>query len=196
MPETYLSPLTLLKEPLEDLEYSVVHESVNSENLVEKLFISLEIEGQPAKRQFIIELFFVNDVLEAFAGPTEEDDDGDETIMAQFNLVLPVSIPTQSYGDIMRVINLINRLTPLGAFGLSEDDGAIYLRYSLAAESREIPEALLLQVVSAFEYLSLEYTPIFEAMVEGTSSAQEFIDSFEKSGNPIPSVGNPKTLGA
>lgn len=195
MPETYLSPLSLLKEPLEDLEYIVLHEPVNGENLVEKLFISLEIEGQPQRRQFVIELFFVNDVLEAFAGPTE-DEDGDETIMAQFNLVLPLSIPAHAYGDIMRVCNVVNRMTPLGAFGLSEDDGAIYLRYSLAAESRDLPEAILLQVVSAFEYLSLEYTPIFAAITEGRSSAQEFMDSFAKSGNPIPSVGNPASLGA
>jgi hypothetical protein len=184
------TPLSLLKEALEDLEYTVYHERAGGDNLVEKLFISLEIEEQPPQRQFVIELLFINDVLHAFGG----DDDDDDAIMSQFTLVLPIVVPTAVFTEINRFCSIVNRLAPLGAFGLSEADQAVYLRYCLASESREMPDSLVIQVVSVFEFLCREYAKLFAAICDGSDTTDAFIKSFARTGNAIPSVGNPLLL--
>jgi hypothetical protein len=186
------TPLSLVKEALEDLEYTVYHERAGGENLVEKLLISLEIEEQPPQLQFVIELLFINDVLHAFGS----DDDDDDAIMSQFSLVLPMLIPRAAFDEINRFCSIVNRLAPLGAFGLSEADQAVYLRYCLATESREMPDSLVIQVVSVFEFLCREYAKVFASIGDGSYTSAAFIEAFASTGNTIPSVGNPVLLGA
>jgi hypothetical protein len=190
MPADTETPLSLLKDALEDLEYTVFHERVGADSVMEKLFISLEIEGQPAERQFVIEVFFINDVLQAFGGEDADDD----AIMSQFTIVLPVVIPPSAFLEINRFCALVNRLAPLGAFGLSEPDQAVYLRYCLATESRDMPDTVVIQVVSVFEYLCREYLPQFESICDGSLTVDAFMAAFEKTGHAIPSVGNPALL--
>lgn len=184
------TPLARLLEPLDDLEYTVAHAPVDSTNLVEKLYIQLDLENQPPERRFIVELFFVNDVLQAFGG----DDDDADTLLAQFTLLLPIVIPDDVHLELHRCLALINRLTPLGAFGLSEADQAVYLRYTLAGESREIADTVLIEVLSIFEYLCQEYLPLFETVRAKTLTAQRLTAQFAESGHAIPSMGDPRAF--
>lgn len=184
------SPLSRLLEPLHDLEYVVTHTPVDDANMVEKLFINLEIPEQDLRRRFIVELFFINDVLQAFGG----EDDEEDAIMAQFSLVLPLLVPVEAGSEVGKMMGLLNRLTPLGAFGYSEADSAIYLRYTLTSESRALSDALLLQVLSVFEYLCQEYVPVFEAICEKQLTTEMYINKFSETGHKIPPIGDPILL--
>ena len=187
MSELLLSPLQSLIEPLAEFEYDAEHQPAGEASIYETLFITLDIEEDRPERNYTIEVFFINDVTEAFGDEEAEED----AVIAQFTLILPFRIRVESYLEILRFCTLVNRLTPMGTFGLSENDEAVYLRYCLATESRSIPPVVLLEVVSALEFCCKEYGPLIEELSNGTRTYDDHIAAFEATGRQLPSVGNP-----
>ncbi|RBP46188.1 hypothetical protein DES53_102574 [Roseimicrobium gellanilyticum] len=187
MSEETKSPLEALIEPLEEFEYFADHQPAADESVFERLYISLNVDDPQPDREYGVEVFFINDVTEAFGAQEEEED----AIIAQFMLILPFRIQVDGYLEIMRFCNLVNRMLPLGAFGLSEQDEAVFLRYCLATESRAIPHDVLLEVVSAMEYACKAYASQFEALSAGTMKYDDIVREVEESGQQLPSVGDP-----
>ena len=181
------SPLAALIEPLEEFEYFADHQSAGDESPFERLYISLNVEDPQPDREYGLEIFFINDVTEAFGDQEAEED----AIIAQFMLILPFRIQIDAYLEVMRYCNLVNRMLPIGAFGLSEQDEAIYLRYCLATESRAVPHDVLIEVVSAVEYACKAYASQFEALSTGTKKYDDYVREFEQTGQQLPSVGDP-----
>jgi hypothetical protein len=187
MPEETKSPLEALIEPLEEFEYFADHQPAGDESLFERLYISLHVDEAQPDREYGVEVFFINDVTEVFGDQEEEED----AIIAQFMLILPFRIQIDGYLEVMRFCNLVNRMLPLGAFGLSEQDEAVYLRYCLAAESRAIPHDVLMEVVSAMEYACRAYSSQFEALSTGAMKYDDIVREMEGNGQQLPSVGDP-----
>jgi len=187
MAEETKSPLQALVEPLEELEYFADYQPAGGDSVMEKLYLSLNVDEGHPEREYGLEIFFINDVTEAFGDEEEEED----AIVSQFMLILPFRIPVEAYLNVMRYCNLINRMLPVGAFGLAEEDAAVYLRYCLTTESRTISQTVLLEVVSALEFACKEYAPQFEAFCKGEKSFDDIVAQVEESGLQIPSVGNP-----
>lgn len=187
MPDESPSPLAALLEPLEEFEYFADHQPAGDESLFERLYISLNVDDAQPDREYGVEVFFINDVTEAFGAVEEEED----AVIAQFMLLLPFRIQVEGYLEVMRFCNLVNRMLPLGAFGLSEQDEAVFLRYCLAAESRTIPHDVLLEVVSAMEYACRAYAPQFEALSTGARKYDDVVREIEEAGQQLPSVGDP-----
>lgn len=187
MSPTTKSPLAALLEPLEDLEYYADLQPVEQDGLYEKLYLALDVDEDRPELEYGLEIFFINDVLEAFSA----EDEAEDAVITQFMLVLPFRFPVESFVEVMRLCNLVNRLLPLGAFGLSEDDDAVYLRYCLATESRAVAPEVVIEVVQALEFACREYGPHFEGVALGRSTSGDFRAKFEESGHRIPPVGNP-----
>jgi putative sensory transduction regulator len=185
-----LSPLQTLVAPLEELEYFCDHRPVGNETPYESLYISLNVDEERPERAYGLEMFFLNDLAESLGDEEQEED----AIIAQFMLVLPFPIPVEAYLDVMRYCGLVNRLMPVGAFGLSEDDGAVYLRHCLATADRIIPEIVLIEVVTALEYACKEYGAQFEELSTGKKTYEDHVARFDEAGLPIPSVGHPDAL--
>jgi hypothetical protein len=181
------SPLEALIEPLEEFEYFADHQPAGDESAFERLYISLNVEDPQPDREYGVEVFFINDVTEAFGDREAEED----AIIAQFMLILPFRIQIDSYLEVMRYCNLVNRMLPIGAFGLSEQDEAVFLRYCLATESRAIASEVLIEVVSAMEYACKSYASQFEELSTGTKKYDDYAREFEQSGQQLPSVGDP-----
>ena len=175
------------------MEYFADHHPATAEGQHESLYIPLDVEDEAhPEREYGLEVFFINDVLEAF-GDQEEDEDA---IIAQFMLILPFRIPVDYYLDTLRYCGVANRMLPIGAFGLSEQDGAVYLRYCLATESRAIPQVVLLEVVSAMEYSCKEYGSQFEKISKGELTVDEYLREMEASGHALPPVVDPDLFAA
>lgn len=187
MAEQTQSPLAALACPLEDLEYYVDLQRIEDNGLYEKLYLALDVNDERPELEYGLEVFFINDVMEAFGDETG----GDEPVIAQFMLVLPFQFPGETMLEAMRLCNYVNRLLPLGAMGVSEEDGAVYLRYCLAAESRAVPEAVVIEVVQALEFACREYGPYFERIALGQAIVADFLAKFRESGHQIPTVGDP-----
>lgn len=192
MPNVINSPLEALVGPLEELEYFSELQRAGDDGAYERLHISLNPDELHPDRIHSLEVFFLNDVAEAFGDEEEEED----AVIAQFMLLLPVKFPLESYLHVMRYCNLVNRLLPVGAFGLSEQDGAVYLRHCLATESRNIPPDLMIEVVRALEYACRQYGPHFESVGSGAKTYDDLVLEFETSGQQIPSVGDPAIFAA
>lgn len=186
MSEDTMSPLEALIAPLEEFEYFADHQPVGDESLFERLYISLHVDEE-SPREYGVEIFFINDVTEAFGDQEEEED----AIIAQFMLILPFRIRIEGYLEVMRFCNLVNRMLPIGAFGLSEQDEAVFFRYCLATESRAIPHDVLLEVISAIEYACRVYALQFEALSIGARKYDDIVREIEEAGNQLPSVGDP-----
>jgi hypothetical protein len=186
------SPLARLMEPLEELEYYADHLAITEDGMYERLQLRLEVDESRPELEYSVEIYYINDVMEALGAEME----GEDAILTQFMLVLPFRFPIEAFIEAMRLCNIVNRLLPMGAFGLSEQDDAVYLRYVLATETRAIPGDVLIEVVQAFEHACQEYGPHFEKIAQRESTADAFIAAFEASGHPLPSVGNPDLLRA
>ena len=182
------TPLAALVEPLAELEYYADHQPAGEDSIYEKLSVTLNVEEEHPEREYSLEIFFINDVTEAFG----DDDEEDDAVITQLMLVLPFRISTEAYLDVMRYSQLVNRLIPVGAFGLSEDDGAVYLRHCLATESRAIPRDILIEVVTALEYACREYAPQFETISSRRKTYDDIVREFEVAGRALPSVGDPE----
>lgn len=187
MSDATKSPLETLIGPLEEFEYYADHQPAGDESPFERLYISLDVEDPQPDREYGLEIFFINDVTEAFGDQEVEED----AIRAQFMLILPFRIRVDAYLEVMRYCNLVNRMLPIGAFGLSEQDEAVYLRYCLATESRAIPHDVLIEVVSAMEYACKAYAPQFEELSTGAKKYDAYVREFEQTGQQLPSVGDP-----
>jgi hypothetical protein len=187
MPDDTKSPLEALIEPLEEFEYFADHQPAGDESVFERLYISLHVDDPQPDREYGVEVFFINDVTEAFGAEDEEED----AVIAQFMLILPFRIQIEGYLEVMRFCNLVNRMLPLGSFGLSEQDEAVFLRYCLATGSRAIPHDVLLEVVSAMEYACKAYSSQFEALSNGVRKYDDVVREIEEAGQQLPSVGDP-----
>ncbi|WP_038160587.1 YbjN domain-containing protein [Verrucomicrobium sp. BvORR106] len=192
MTEQTQSPLAILAGPLEDLEYYVDLKPVQEDGLYERLYLTLDVDEERPELEYGLEIYFINDVMEAFGSDT----DAEEAVVTQFMLVLPFSFLAETLLEAMRLCNYVNRLLPMGAFGVSEEDGAVFLRYCLASESRAVPESVVIEVVQALEFACREYGPHFEKISLGQSAVKEFLGTFEESGHQIPSVGSPELFRA
>ena len=188
--DTELTPLGSLIEPLEDLEYIATLHRVESDGLIETLHVLLDGAPDRTGLLFNLEICIMNDLMQAFG----DEDEADEAIITQFMLVLPFSFTPESYLEVMRLCNIINRLLPVGAFGLSENDGAVYLRYCLTSASRYIDDVVIAETVQALEFACREYGPHFEKASQGEAAASDFLRKFAESGHTLPSVGDPSLL--
>ncbi|MGV3524281.1 MAG: YbjN domain-containing protein [Candidatus Sericytochromatia bacterium] len=136
-------------------------------------------EGEP--HRYVFQLFFAGEVLasqRAEAGVPEPDEA--ETAILQALINLPIHAEPEQVLPLYRLLSVFNRILPVGAFELNEDD-QVYLRYGLLAERQA--DITLPQVVDMLEMLGffvLRFAPAMAELVYGGASLETVLAQAER----------------
>lgn len=154
---------------------------------MDKLHVVLGTDAR--KRDYVLQLFFIDDVVEA-AG-IDVEDDGYDCVVLQFFIQLPYEIEGDNELEALRIANLLNRALPLGHVSVAEPERAFCLSYQLALEDRDIAPDLLAEVVSLLGFALATYGPTLEGAARGAINFAGIVETFRSIGLDPTAAGDP-----
>jgi len=175
-----ITPLGLLQSFLEDEDYDTQLIPVTPDQPFEILQVDLtdDVEGESVQ----LNMHFVNDVTQALGSL----DDPDDVFLLNCLIIFPFQAQQDKKVEAMELILSLNRLLPIGSFGMSFPDRSLYYQYHLATEDRDIPENVILDVVGMMGFFVGEFVPKIKAVLQGELTAQAYLDELAKGGIELP----------
>jgi hypothetical protein len=155
--------------------------SKGSELEKEQLFVAL---GPDEKGRDLIlsirsaELPLNQEMLQREGEPQEEPKNFH---LLQFACCFPFRVEEKAFGEMARMLFLLNQGLELPGFELSEREKIVYYRYALPVVNKHIEEALLVCLFGTIDYLIKSFLPKLESIAIGAKSAQELIDEANQS---------------
>jgi hypothetical protein len=92
---------------------------------------------------------------------------------------LPIEQTPVDLLGLYQLLSILNRMLPIGAFDLNEDN-QVYLRYGLLAESKAgltLPQVV--EVLDLLRFFILRMTPSIEALVTGEQTLEQVLPEIE-----------------
>lgn len=96
--------------------------------------------------------------------------------LLQFACCFPFRVEEKAFGEMARMLFLLNQGLELPGFELSEAERIVYYRYVLPVVDKHIEEVLLISLFGTVDYLIKSFLPRLESIATGAKSAQELID--------------------
>ena len=179
-PDSPPSPLSEMEDILMEEDFQTLYQPVDEENFYEKLHVSL---GEDEKgRQFNIQLHFINDVSRAQGGEDEPED----IVLLQMFLLLPYSITDATFMPTARLILMLNRILPLGAFGISEVDGAMYYQNNAGLTDRAMDPDVLVESMRIIGFFVTRFTDLLEEVATGARTFEAAAQALFDQGIQVP----------
>ena len=173
-------PLDRIAKTLEADDFAVYLNEKSEEVPFDQLFISLGEDEQ--KRPFVLQMLFVNDLTNIMELEEKEED----AALLQHFLTFPFTASPITVPELSKLVLMLNRIIPIGAFGLDINQGTLYFQYVLASKDREVNKTVILETVSMIGMFVMEFAKKLEAVATGEKCAQEIIKSLEEVGLFIP----------
>lgn len=183
----YQSDVERMAEILNAGDLEIYLETIDAGDEVEKLHVILGRDAK--KREYILQIFFVDDIVDAVGIDTEEDED--DSVLLQFFVLLPFTIEDDHLIEAMRAANLINRAMPVAQLGVSEPDRAFVLSYQLVLEGRDISPDVLAKVVGLFGFGIASYGAMLDEVARGATTADAVAETFRSAGLDPNATGDP-----
>jgi len=163
---------------IEDIPAEIIGST--EESPVEQLLALLHLDEQ--QRRYLLQMTLVNEAAGALGFPMDDD----EVFMTQMLVLLPIDVPETFAIETSLLLLTFNRILPYGAFGFSEEEGIVYLRYvSTSATIDPAPEVIVQNVLS-LQYFVIGLTPHIEAVASGARGRAEVIEMLEAEGIMLP----------
>ncbi|MGF1562904.1 MAG: hypothetical protein ACFB3T_12085 [Geminicoccaceae bacterium] len=157
-------------------------------------------------RDFVVQVMFVDDLVDNMPLTAEvlgedlddellDEEDDDDAVILLFSTILPYRAKPSSAGDLARLLMVVNRLLPIGAFGYIERDQGLYLAYPLTLLSRDALEGRVLEgVINRLIFAIESYNGLIEAVATGSKTADDVFAEIEEMGMPLPPLGEPHVM--
>lgn len=157
----------------------------------EELFVAVRpgdeavTEAEESRQTHGVQIFFVNDVIEAAQLP-ELNDAEDSTQMLQFLAFLPLKLTAEKLLDLCFLLLNLNNLLPLGSFGFTHDQG-IFLKYMLILKEKESFDPLVgLEIVELMGFFLNQLGPRILAFMQGSESVEQILRETEQQFQTLP----------
>ncbi len=188
---TIQTPLNFIAEVLEDADFPVVFQEKNENSPVEQVFIPLEHDKEELSGA--LQILFINDLTKTL-GVTEEDEDEDDVQLLQFFMLCPFQCKAETCSEVALLILALNRILPIGAFGMSQKEHTIYFQYVLALEDQEdaVNPMVILEVVSMISMFVIEFIESIALVAKGEKTADALLEEMEAKGMVLPPLGFPQ----
>lgn len=180
------SPLAVIEQALIEEKFATRLLEKDSERPFDLLFTGIGEDEK--KRGYTVQIHFVNDVTNAVGAVDEPED----AYLLQFFLVFPYLVEQSKKAEVGRAMLAINRILPIGAFGMSDEEGTPYYQYNLACPERAVSKKVLLEVLSIMGFFTSEFSPKFEAISEGQDTFESLVETLSKGGIVFPPITPPK----
>lgn len=185
------TPLNFIAEVLEDADFPVVFQEKNQDSPVEQVFVPFEHEKEELSGA--LQILFINDLTKTL-GVEEEDEEDDEVQLLQFFLLCPFQCKAETCSEVALLLLALNRVLPIGSFGLSQKEHTIYFQYVLALEDQDdaLNPVVILEVVSMINMFVLEFIESVSLVAKGEKTAEALLQEMEAKGMVLPPLGFPK----
>lgn len=184
-PKSKHPPLQILKQKLESNGFSASYLPAGSEADVafDSLLIALDEESEEtpldAEAQYILQAFFVEDMMKAEAPdlPAEETPDFS---MLQMMVELPVNwqeLSTERQLEGLQLLNICSQKIPFGHF--SQEGESLVYTYSFLADSQRIDGDLFLSALDMLSFFINRMPPVLSAFAAENLSLSQAIDRLD-----------------
>lgn len=163
------TPLTVIQQDLLADEFDARLMEIDDENPVERLFVVFDQDEKG--RDQILQLVFINDMLNLSDQPDEPDD----MFLLQFTLELPFRVQESALAEVARLLLALNRVIPVGALGLAEPERQVYFNYVLSCSDREVEDVVAANIVGIVEFYIPSFAVLIEAVAEGSRTREDVI---------------------
>ena len=181
MPDDSLTPFSRLAGVLQQLGLPAMLIPASDESPVEQLLVSIDEATPPDQdSRYVLQMFFPSDVAEAARLAAGQPPNEDETAILQFMMSLGMQVPPDRQLEVYRLMSLFNRMLPVGALDLTEED-VVYLRYALLADTKT--DITIPQVVEVLELLGFfvpHMAPAIAAVLSGEQTREQAIEATER----------------
>ena len=175
-----------MQEVIEDHDYSVTHSPPGEGAPFERLHVLLGVDS--GERPLSLQLYFINDA-ELAVGGGENQDDTLDAILLQFALLFPTPVAAGNSPGVMEYLMHINRILPVGAFGVSPPDGIIYYQYNLALPEHDVDENVLIEVVQMSDFFVNRFLENIGKVSVGILTAESALQQMRDEGLFPPPIG-------
>lgn len=188
---TIQTPLNFIAEILEDADFPIVFQEANENSPVEQVFVPLEHDKEELSGA--LQILFINDLTKTL-GVAEEDEDEDDVQLLQFFMLCPFQCKVETCSEVASLILSLNRILPIGSFGMSQKEHTIYFQYVLALEDQEdaVNPMVVLEVVSMISMFVLEFIESIALVAKGEKTADVLLQEMEAKGMVLPPLGFPQ----
>ncbi|WP_027183823.1 hypothetical protein [Desulfovibrio inopinatus] len=169
---------------LTEQNVSFYDQSADENCPADRLYVHLDMDDH--KREYTLQIASLGNT----AGDHGLAVEADKPRSIQFILMAPFVVDTPHIAETGLYLLMVNRLLPLGAFGLIEDEGFIYFNYSLLTNDASINTALCFEIISAIGFFINATRQITELVACGDISHHEAVQQLEQAGFEFPSVMN------
>ncbi len=182
------TPLNFIAEVLDEGDFPVVYQEAGEQSPVEQVFVPFEHEKEALSST--LQILFINDLTKTLGVEEEED----EVQLLQFFILFPFQCKEETVRDVALFILALNRILPVGSFGLSQKECTIYYQYILALEDQgdALAPDLILEVVSMINMFVLEFIENISIVAKGEKTAEVLLKEMEEKGMTLPPLGFPK----
>ena len=160
--------------------YPVTLGNLSDDLPVAALLVSLSNEAQQAGIQLVA--YFLGDLERTLAalqqaqtagGAPEQPATGTEDDYLQLFIRFPFEVAPQALPDLARLIHMINWSTPVGVFGMQEQQGMVYYRHIFRALQSTPSTADFVEAVDQMAY----YSQLRFALLQSIASGKQSLDS-------------------
>lgn len=185
------TPLNFIAEVLEDADFPVVFQEADKDSPVEQVFVPLEHDKEELSGA--LQILFINDLTKTL-GIAQEDEDDDELQLLQFFLLCPFQCKAETCSEVALFILALNRILPIGSFGMSQKEHTIYFQYVLALEDQDeaLNPVVILEVVSMISMFVSEFIEGIACVAKGEKTSAALLEEMEAKGMVLPPLGFPE----
>lgn len=182
-----LTPLEQLGDLLLDSDYNAVLQEHGEDSPVDRLYIEA---GELEDETLVLQVILLNEMFDHTRDAEAEEDDPDatpEATLFHFTLVYPFAIEAEPL-ELLQLTALVNRLLPLGHFGVSVADRSFFLQYNLPTAGNDLDPVVMLETVGMLAYGAVEYGTVLLQAARGELTAAEYLRRLEDAGLGLPAV--------
>jgi hypothetical protein len=181
---TTQSPIRSLAKVLDEADFATFVAAADQENPIDQLFVAIGQDSQ--SRDIVMSMVYINDLSKSM----EVQEDEDDAILLQYFVAFPFVAAPQCIGQASSLVLSLNRLLPIGAFGLNVKDGSLYCQYVLALDERQVSEKITLETTSMLSMFCLQFTQQLEAVASGQKTYLQVLGELSEQGITIPGIND------
>ncbi|CCB89453.1 type III secretion system chaperone family protein [Simkania negevensis] len=161
--------LTAIQNFFSDSGFETHLEGASEETPFDQLFVSLGRDEE--MRDLTLQVRLYDQILPEGAHRNELS----HPRFLDFFLVLPFEVKNKAFPEAARMVSLVNKVTLLPGFMLSETDHLLYYRYIYPSLSEEFLPANLEMILSTILYQVETFAKPLEEVAKGSKSYEEIV---------------------
>lgn len=173
-----LSPLKTIQTLLDQNDFETFFHEKSENQPFESLEVILESLEEGNDNEYKLSLHYVNEIAQAFGAVDEAED----IQLLEFFTEFPGAIQSGAFNEVARLILNLNRMLPVGNFGINEVNQSVYFQYNLGLDTVSITEVLLLEVLGMIHFFIHDLVPNILLVAEGKLTCEAYLKSFEEMG--------------